>query len=303
MGLALKKVCDASPTVWNMKPAFVSAFDAFDLKLTRIGELVEVQQTPTTGVRKDKLQALELMVERTLTVAGAVFAYASTIGNQTLRDAMDVTETELKQGRDSIVVERCRVVHTLASPLVLLLAPYGVVQADLDDLDAAIVAFGGMIAAPRVAITTRKGATAELKTVLSEMDALLTDKMDKLMLQFKPVAPQFYADYFNARILVGNGGSVSGSASLQVTVLRMSTLLPLGGVLVKSVVGNKQVITNASGIGLLKKMAGGPTQVKVSLDGYVPSLVDVVLVNNATAEVTVTLSEMAPPPPPPPPMP
>jgi hypothetical protein len=62
-----------------------------------------------------------------------------------------------------------------------------------------------VISAPRTAITVRKGATEAIETLIKDGTAILTNRMDKLMVDFKVSHPDFYQEYFDARIVVNTG--------------------------------------------------------------------------------------------------
>lgn len=203
MYLAEEKVLNDNNPVWAGVPAFANAVGAFTLKLEDIMGVVERQETAITGVRSDKMNAQDLMITSALSVSGSVFAYASATNNQTLKDAVDYTESSLKYVRDTLSAERCRIIHGQASAVVADLADYGVTAAVLGELDLRINAFIGLIPAPRVAITSRKGATSGLVDLIKEMDIILKEQLDRLMPQFRTAAPDFYKHYFDSRLIAG----------------------------------------------------------------------------------------------------
>jgi len=212
MYLAVESVVNTNNPVWSGVPAFASAVGAFALKLEGIVGVVERQETAITGVRSDKLNAQNLMIETALTVSGSVFAYASTVNNQTLKEAVSYTESSLKYVRDTISAERCTVIHSQASAVVADLGDYGVTPAVLAELDDRITAFIELIAAPRVAITSRKGATSVLVELIKEMDLILKEQLDMLMPQFKVSDPVFYTHYFDSRLIAGARRNHAGDA-------------------------------------------------------------------------------------------
>jgi len=289
MYLAVKKVLVDNTGVWSVLQAFVTAVGTYMMKLDRIGDLVEVQETPTTGVRKDKLLALDLMVDRTVALAGAVFAYATEVNNQTLRDVMAVTESDLRQVRDTLAVERARSVYDHAAPLAGSLSDYGVTAVEIADVDMAITAFADSIPQPRVAITTRKGATTELAIVMKQVDGVLKDTLDKLMPKFKTTAPEFYASYFNARIIVDSGGA-HGRAELQLTVVMEGTLAPVHDARVTVTPKGKNGVTDAAGKLALKGLHQGQATVTVVKPGLVTQEVEVTLVNDEVVELTMVMA-------------
>lgn len=55
-------------------------------------------------------------------------------------------------------------------------------------------------------MTVRKGATTAIDKLVTEATAILTERMDKLMAEFRSSAPDFWQQYFDARIIVDLGG-------------------------------------------------------------------------------------------------
>ena len=86
------------------------------------------------------------------------------------------------------------------------LGDYGVTGPLLDDLEARIETYRTELAAPRMAIVTRKGATSGLKAGIAAASDLLRTQLDKLMPILAADHPAFGTDYRNARVIVDSGG-------------------------------------------------------------------------------------------------
>lgn len=207
MYLVLDKALTDANAIWSGNVAFSNAVTAFRGKLSDINSKVEVQETAYTGVTKDKKTAREVMRDAALLVSGAVTAYASTVNNETLKKAVHFTATDLMQCRDSIAVQRAQVIYDQANDVLASLADFGVTATEMDALALSIEGFDGRLAAPRMAIVIKKGATDGLKRLISETDAILKDQMDTLMPQFKAVNLDFYEGYFDARRIIDTGSS------------------------------------------------------------------------------------------------
>lgn len=226
MYLAVQKVCELYQVDWAGNVAFANAAVRLKDKLLLIRDIVEVQETPITGVRKNKELAREAMRDVALLVSGAVTAYATSINDQRLKDAVHFTSTDLMRVRDTLASERARVIHDQAQAVITNLADFGVTGSTLAELIARIEEFEGLLVAPRVAIVDKKGATGSLKMIMSETDALLKDEMDTLMPAFKTSAPAFYDAYFNARLIVDTG-STKPSVLIFVAVSDAQSGMPL----------------------------------------------------------------------------
>ena len=205
MYFAVQKVCKANSSVWSGLPAFVTAVANFETNIGSIKDTLEAQGKNIFGVSQDKSFIKDTMIDKTLQVANAVFAYATEINDLTLRGKVDFSRSELKKTRDSFTLQNCQLVRDEANAIIGVLAPYGIVALDLTDLQNKIGAYASILAGPRTAITERKGATAEITNLFRKTDVILKGKMDKLMEKFKISTPKFYKLYFDSRIIVDLG--------------------------------------------------------------------------------------------------
>ena len=287
MYLAVKTVVDSYGAVWAGVAAFVNGYGLFITILNRILGEVDVQETATTGVRTDKLAAQDVMIEQALVISGAVYAYASDVENNTLMASVSFTLSELKYVRDTISAERARVIHTQATTVVGLLVDYGVDTAMLDEFDTSIDSFLALIPAPRVAITVKKGATSNLVEDVKLADKQLKDKLDKLMPQFKTVSPDFYGQYFDARIIVNyKGGTSKGDISGVVTDVETGNPIKDVEVLTE---GKDPVLTDSDGSFNLTGLKAGETTVVFSKAGLQDKVAVVMVVAKQTVVVNVEM--------------
>jgi hypothetical protein len=135
-------------------------------------------------------------------VAGAVHACAVATGNVELAAKVDFGRAELTRGADKTVINRAEELHGIASAVVQSLKDYGVNQTKLDALETKIESFRKTHSAPRQRVTQSSAATSQLAKLLSEFNDLLGARLDRLMVQFKTSAPDFFNEYQSARVIV-----------------------------------------------------------------------------------------------------
>ena len=192
--------------IWSGTPAIVTASGDLDGNIKSLEDALEVQVRDIRGHSKDKSNAEETMIAQTLDVAGKVMAFATATNNEALAEAMNIFPSELRRYRDSIVAQRCQDVHDSANTVLASLVGYGVDAAKLTALQAAITAYLAQNTAPRLAITERKNATAEIDLLVESTLELLHRRMDPLMQGYAITEPAFYRLYTDARIVVDLGG-------------------------------------------------------------------------------------------------
>lgn len=210
MAYAAVQVLDQNTVIWNGVPAMVQAHTEFKANITAIELAVSKQVADITGHAKDKASAEDNMIAKTLSVAGSVMALATVNGDNGLAEAMNITPSELRRYRDSVVAQRCMGVHDAATLNAAALVDYGVSAADIIDLKARIDKYVSLIAQPRNMITARKGATAEIGALVRDTMKLLNNRIDRLMQQFSFSHKEFHAQYFDARIIIDQRGQKDG---------------------------------------------------------------------------------------------
>lgn len=202
MAYATMKVMDDNAAIWNTVPAIVAAHTEFKANLTALEDAVNRQVKDIKGYTVDKVVAEDRMIAKTLSVAGSVMAFATVNGDNGLAGAMNLTPTELRRYRDSVVAQRCMGVHDAAVSDAAGLVAYGVAAADIAELKSLIDSYVDFIAVPRALITARKGATAEIGALVRDTMKLLTNRMDRLMHQLTFSHKEFHRHYLDARIIV-----------------------------------------------------------------------------------------------------
>jgi len=145
------------------------------------------------------------MIQATVEIAAAVFAYASKINDNELKQKVNYTPSDLRNSRDTILKDICQTIHNEANAVVANLADYGKTPADLAQQQQEIDDFAAILAKPRTAIGTRATATTRLVALFQQGDDLLKNQLDKLMVNYQTSEPKFHNQYQNARIIIDLG--------------------------------------------------------------------------------------------------
>ena len=190
---AVLQVLDEHHAIFDTVPALSTAASDLRANLLAISACVEKQVVDLRGFARDKLGAEQAMMQAAVVVAKGTLAYATVSGNVVLAGKMSVTRRLLERHADGVVARHCQVVLAEATAVGAALADYGVDAARLEALEQAIRRYEAALAAPRLAITARKGATTELVLVIRDMERFATED------------PALHRAYWNARIIVDRG--------------------------------------------------------------------------------------------------
>ena len=265
MYLAVQKVCADNNSVWSGLPAFATSFSAFESKIGDIESVRLIQEQDTTGIAIDKSVLKDELADKAIEVSTAVHAYATEIGDNELLESINYSRSELLKGRDTELQSKCQIIHDKADAIVGSLGDYGIVAADLTELQGRIDDYSEIIPKPRTAISNKKTATEDLSLHFQEADGLLKDKLDKLIEQFKTSDAEFYTTYFNARLIVDLGRS--GSA-LRGTVTDSSTGDRVVGATIEILETQDSRNANKQGKYGFKQLRPGTYTVQATAKGY-----------------------------------
>jgi len=166
------------------------------------------KQSERTGFSAMKKGLKRKMLDAALVVCSGLTAMASATGNAQLLAQANFSPSSLAKGREDKVVNRCRSILALGQAnSAELAAKYHVAASDRTALSNAITAFTGVQTKPRPGRATSAAATAELVTLFTEPDEVLTEQLDPLMAKFRFTQPAFFAEYQTARVIVDSAAS------------------------------------------------------------------------------------------------
>lgn len=205
MYLATEKLMFDNNIIWSAIVAIVSAMGDLKNGIKFIQKQRQIEELATTGTTKDKAAAKKAAIEKALPIAGALTAYAAVTNDNTLKDQVNYGWNDLNASRDTVCHDRLVLIQSKADDHAAALLDYGVSGTDITDLLNLNAAFLAGIQSPQVAKGAGVAARKERKKKMKEMDALLKERLDKLMVMYKTNNPEFYGRYQNARIIIDLG--------------------------------------------------------------------------------------------------
>ena len=186
------------------------------------------KQSARNGFSAEKKAAKETMLLAAFTVCSGLTALAAATNDSQLAAQSDFSRSDLAQGREQDVVNRCQSLSDLGTAnKVALAAKYNVTEADLLALKTALTGFSGAQPKPRNGRAISASATKQLEALFAELDATLNNQLDPLLEKFKTSQPAFYTAYQTARSIVDSAAS---RAAKTATVTPMPVPAPLAKV-------------------------------------------------------------------------
>jgi hypothetical protein len=233
---------------WKDIPVFVTSEALLKNAIAAIHAESQKQTSSPKGYTVSKMNIKQQLLNATLQAIGPVSSHAVLIDDQVLLKKISFSENNLKHSREQDLVNKARIVHTEAKNYILLLAPYGYREADLDAFGLLIDQFEAAIPLRRTATSEISTATKNLRILFHDLNGILRTKIDLLMLSFMTTQPDFYKTYMSSRVIV-DLGKRSGNAHTIVsgTIVNFETEEPLVGVNVLCNETGKTVFTDVNG--------------------------------------------------------
>lgn len=271
----------ANATIIFTVPAFDALFTILKAKLSTLKGIVAFENQVITGIATDKKVLKVTLCDMACNIAAVVSAYAVSINNNELKEAMSLQPSECKATEDGEVEGKCQNIHDGANAHIAALATYGITAGMLSTLQDTIDDYAAKVAGPRNAISNRAAKKTARKNLFKEIDSLLKTQMDKIAVQFKAANIGFYNEYFQNRILVDAPTSKTG---IKGPIKDSVTNLPIT-VIATLVLQSTAFTVNSDASGNFKfiKIPNGTYNIIITAPGYQ---------NKQITNVTVTQGQM-----------
>lgn len=262
---ATEKHCDENTTLVATIPAFQIAFNNFKTKIADIISTAQKQDVILKGITVEKNNARQTLCQLAAEIAGIIYAYASAVSNQRLKEEVNFSYSALFRTRDDQLAPRCQNIHNNGTANLAALADYGINAQALTALQNAIDNYSVKAPNPRTATSQRKTLRTNLVMLFDEADTILREQMDKLVVNFKLTDPDFVKAYEFNRVIPS---PPSTTTQLKGEVTNESDGEPIKGASITIVESSIIVKTNASGEYLIKPAPVGQFTIRIAAEGF-----------------------------------
>ncbi len=283
-------VFDANAATVATVAALATAHSNLKAKIAALSSTAEEQQMVTNGITPDKNFTRDTLRNNTVTIAGLLYAYATSVNDIILQARSKITYSDLKNLKDDELVERAQTIHDDAFANLAQLPPFGITAATLTAFQNLIDIYETKAPAPRAKQSEKVALTEQVKTLIKETDSLLKDTVDKLMLNFKTTDVEFYNTYIAAREVIDPASQPTQVAG---SITRVSTDIPLNNVSISVAAQAYTAITGLDGKYSLKIPVPGLYTLNFSAASYQPlSIPNVLLKLGQTTTLNVELEPL-----------
>ena len=178
---SVDQVLDQNATKFTQLEELTANHQQLKRGILLIGEYRQVQEGNSTGLTEDKSQIRSELVRSVLQTSAALKAYALTVNNNELKVKSDYCLSDLVRIADPILLDIAVLLSGLAAPLKVELSKFFVGERELTVMDQLIASFKIAIPKRRVAASTSKVSTVNIREVFNTQDLLLREQVDVLM--------------------------------------------------------------------------------------------------------------------------
>ena len=193
------KVSNLSPASMAMIKNFKKGIDRLLAIIVKIYANTTEQAINITGVTRDKLTLLNLLIGQLLEVSGAVHSYAEAKGDKTLQGRVNYKLWTVEKLDQVQVVAAAEIVLAEALKITPLeLEDEGISAQEMTAFSETLAQFRDTKSDNKVAVGSRRLNTEVIAQLFTEAYNLKKNTLDRLAVQFQRKDPEFYIKYKDA---------------------------------------------------------------------------------------------------------
>jgi hypothetical protein len=273
--------------VWSGNTGFAGVVTTMEGRLDDIEDLRDQQEEDYTGVTEDKQEARIDLEKNTYTVGSLIAIYASVNNKRKLFKKVNYGKSELSKARDTELPGMSAQVYEEAVANAIPCLAFGLTAGMITTLQTSMSTYVTNISKPREAISDTSAATEQMPPVFADVDKILAEQIDKGMELYRESEPDFYTEYFNARIIVN---SPTLTRALQVKFLLEAIVgnstTPIQRMKVV-IDGNIHRRSTKLGNIYVQNLVEGAHTLEAVLPGYDKATVNFNVINGETTKLTV----------------
>lgn len=199
MFLSVKELINLRDSSHSDNQPFTESFNNFQQMITGIQALANIQLLDSKGETKSKVNKELVLVKMAIQLSKATTAYANKTGNIVLEQTVHFTKSDLEKSRDTILVEKCRIIKEKTQEHLGNLADYGITDSTMTTFQTYLDDYENSLPKPKSAIAMRKSATDLLPVKIKEALKILTGQLDNLIYKYQDSDEALFNEYNNVR--------------------------------------------------------------------------------------------------------
>ena len=194
---------DSNAALWSSIPKVGAFKNEFSTLVTAIDEAQYTQQQAQVFLGKTKLQLKADIAQKADILNDCLEAFALVSDQPKLAAQMSDSYSDLYKKRNADFTPAiAAIIEAAEANFETLSAEYGVSSEQVEGLKSDLDGFLTLNGQPRAYRVASSQATQDLELLFDQANAILNNKLDKVMSIFKRRDPSFYAGYQAARVIV-----------------------------------------------------------------------------------------------------
>ncbi len=256
---------EANAVITATVPAFATVATTLRTTYNNIVDAAQQETLAITGITMDKTQARLALCNEAAGIAAAIFAYASSISDNEMKEQVNYPVSKLQNTNDELLIPVCNNILSIATTNAAAIIPYGVSAARVTAFEDIIEDYQNLIPNPRNAVSNRSAVRTSLKNLFKDADLMFKSQLDKLALQFKTTEEDFYNTYKNNRIILDAATSNTQATG---TITDSVTNQPIPNVTINVIDQIYTATSNATGDYTIKIPVPGTYNLTFIAGGY-----------------------------------
>jgi hypothetical protein len=198
--------------VWGSMAPFAAAVRTLNDGIAAIDATAQNQETPT-GATQDKAVARDALEDVLFLMCEALGVLAHNASDNDLFALADITPTTLDRMDGEELSNRAARILAAANEKKTELETLQVTQANIDELNAALVTFNAVKSSPRTRTAERKAQTESLGRQVRDLKKHLRHAIDPMVNLLRRMHPDFVAGYRAARVVIDRAATRTAGKS------------------------------------------------------------------------------------------
>jgi len=192
-------VLSSNQPVYEVYPVIKLAVENFNAIINQIKNIATQSAIDNTGITEQKTVVKEKLSNLAVELAASASAYAVDLNDREMEAALDFSYSDIRHARDNDTISITSAIYNELAEHNGKLADYLVTNDDKSALKKLIDDFEKVSKNVGLHNSQSVSDTKKLCLLIKEADAVLTNKLDRLLMRLRRKAPSFYNAYINAR--------------------------------------------------------------------------------------------------------
>jgi len=197
----VEQVLSDNQSVVDSLPALAESVTDFKTAMQDISDQDNAYKTITGGATDAKNTAEEALIDSMISLSGATYVYGKKSGDNHSQSLSTFTESDLKQMRDSDLLQKGKSLLEILNQNMNNLANFGVTVETVTDFENKVSFYENALGGKDSKFAESKAARQGLNTLFDKANEILKEELDQMMGLVRSSQSGVYNQYAAARVI------------------------------------------------------------------------------------------------------